>query len=115
MVRSSDRFELLTARSLALVVFRLNPSKNARPGVAALDEEDLNLVNRELNAALQGKADIAITGTIVGERQCIRFSIGSPLTRQEHVRKAWKLIGECADEAMASTGVGRTDRPTATN
>ena len=58
LVRSDDRFALVTPRSLALVVFRLQPSTSPQ------GEDKLNELNRELYAALHAFTSLQLSTSL---------------------------------------------------
>lgn len=113
LVHDSKDFEIVAARSLGLVIFRYNPFKDSAAHPA--DEMELNAVNKELNTVLQTKPEIAITGTVLGQRHCIRWAVGGRRTKVDHVDKSWEIIKEAAKEAQLETGVGIVEPQTAGN
>lgn len=88
-VKADDSFELTSARKLALLTFRYNPTDVNDPD--ALDQLNEALVER-LNAS--GK--IYLTGTRIRGRYVIRFNIGQTYTKRRHVEGAWSLVREFA-------------------
>jgi aromatic-L-amino-acid decarboxylase len=84
LVRADERFEVVS-RSLSLVCFRF------RGEGAEADGRNKALLER-INAS--GKA--YLTHTVLGGRVVLRMAIGGTLTREEHVRGAWELIGSLA-------------------
>jgi aromatic-L-amino-acid decarboxylase len=93
-VRGDERFEVLAPRTVNLICFRLRP----RSGEAVAD---VNARNTRLLEALNASGRVYLTHTTLrrgGENlYTIRFMIGTTSTREEHVRAAWRAIGELAD------------------
>ncbi|MCC6909283.1 MAG: hypothetical protein IT430_15195 [Phycisphaerales bacterium] len=84
-VRADDRFELAAPPSLNLVCFRLRAGDG--PSEALLH-------------ALNRSGRIHLTHTRLNGRYALRFCVGQPRTGEQHVRGAWKLISEAADEVL---------------
>jgi aromatic-L-amino-acid decarboxylase len=80
-VREDDRFEVAAPRSLSLVCFRLRG-----------DGADTDAKNRALMDRINGSGEAYLTHTVLSGRVVLRLAIGATLTREEHVRKVWKLI-----------------------
>ena len=114
-VKQNKDFEVVTPRSLALVVFRLKPADKA------LNEDALNELNKKFYARLHKHTSIQLSkheavahsdsmkllltafnaaSTIIGKTFCIRFVPGSPWTRSEHILAAWRVIQETAQEEL---------------
>lgn len=90
-------FEIVAPPKWALVVFRLNPTGQD------LDQATLDKLNNTFWDALQRySSDFMLTQTILpGIGFCIRFVVGSPQTKEAHVRKTWELILECGRQVSA--------------
>lgn len=90
LVKASPGFELVTEPSLALLVFRLNPS------VEHLTDPELNLLNQQLHTRLNARYDVFLTQTILHgiEREifCIRFAMGGVNTTMEDVKTTWEVV-----------------------
>lgn len=56
-------------------------------------------MNREFFRRVGERRDIHLTPTVVGGVYCTRLVVGSPFTREEHVRRAWEVVQEVAEEA----------------
>ncbi len=76
-VRDDPRFELAAPRSLALVTFRSRAGDDA---------------TRAIMERVNGSGQLYLTHTLVDRRVALRLAIGSPQTRERHVRAAWAAI-----------------------
>ena len=85
-VEESDDFELLAPVPLNTVCFRFAPRHTSLRGT------ELERVNRELMDDVNRSGKIFITHTRLGDRFCLRLSIGQMGTEQEHVSQAWQVI-----------------------
>ncbi len=85
-VEESDDFELLAPVPLNTVCFRFAPRRTS------LSSTELERVNRELMDDVNRSGKIFITHTRLGDRFCLRLSIGQMGTEQEHVSQAWQVI-----------------------
>lgn len=91
LVRDDERFEIVAPRTVNLVCFRLRGSS---------DEADQR--NRALLDSLNASGRMFLTHTVLdmpgrGRRFTLRMAIGSPATREHHIRAAWDLIREVTD------------------
>nr|XP_019047344.1 aromatic-L-amino-acid decarboxylase [Kwoniella bestiolae CBS 10118]OCF26274.1 aromatic-L-amino-acid decarboxylase [Kwoniella bestiolae CBS 10118] len=106
IVSQSSKFEIITPPSLALLVFRLNPSSS---GGGKVDDDKLNLLNQKLHQRLDTRYDIFLTQTVLHsiERNvfCIRLAMGGVNTSFEDVQRAWEIIEE-EGERVLSEGDG---------
>lgn len=95
-MRADDRVEVLTDRSLSLLCFALRAE-------TFTESEHLT---RELLRRVNESGRAYLTHTVLplegGNRYAIRFSIGSTLTRLEHVQETWRLITDLIDEVRAA-------------
>jgi aromatic-L-amino-acid decarboxylase len=82
-IESDDRFELCAPHPLNLVCFRLRASDEA---------------NKKLMGTLNASGDLFLTHTKLNDQFVLRMAIGSPATREEHVRAAWERLQAAADE-----------------
>jgi len=92
LIQSSPQFSLVAPPSLALSVFRLVPT-NYR---STEDLQLLNALNRLFYNRISARNDILLTQTQLNGVFCIRFSVGSAKTCEEHIVNAFKLL---CDEA----------------
>jgi len=95
-VSSSNLFKLVAPPSLALSVFRLEPTETNAP----IPEEDLNSLNKLFYGRITARKEILLTQTVLDGSFCIRFSVGSPRTCEEHVDKAFEILTHEANLAM---------------
>lgn len=93
LVRADERFEVAAPRTVNLVCFRLR----AREGedAAGTDARNRALMER-VNASGRAYLTHTVLGEGIGARLVLRMCIGSPRTREEHVRAAWGLLSSQA-------------------
>jgi aromatic-L-amino-acid decarboxylase len=89
-VETDERFELAAPAPLNLVCFR------------HLASDD---VNEQLMTQLNQSGKIFLTHTKLDGRFVLRLAIGGAYTERRHVERAWRLIGEAADN-VADRGAG---------
>ncbi|RLM69519.1 hypothetical protein C2845_PM17G05230 [Panicum miliaceum] len=94
VVAADERFEVVVPRSFSLVCFRL------RPGF--MDDIAVEALNRELLAAVNASGKAFMTHFIVDGKFVIRLAVGGAMTEMRHVRAAWELVKEKANELLAS-------------
>ncbi|KAF5345346.1 hypothetical protein D9758_008462 [Tetrapyrgos nigripes] len=97
-VSSSDLLQLVAPPSLALAVFRIEPKQPNE----ALPEESLNNLNRLFYGRISARKEVLLTQTVLDGSFCIRFSVGSPRTQEEHVDKAFEILTHEARLAIES-------------
>ena len=91
-IRESKDFELVTPRSLALLVFRLRPSTGDHT------PEQLNELNRRLQELVHAEQDFNMTQTVLpGEEgqpsiDCLRFAMGGLRTTEADAVQAWQIV-----------------------
>lgn len=90
LVKKSDILELVTEPSLALSVFRLNPSVGTR----TYSLTDLNNLNRIFYDRISARHDILLTQTVLNGVACIRFAVGVLRTEERHIDQAFRLLQE---------------------
>ncbi|MFW6128701.1 MAG: pyridoxal phosphate-dependent decarboxylase family protein [Candidatus Aminicenantaceae bacterium] len=78
-----EKFELMAPVDLSVICFRYN---NGR------DDQSLNEVNKELLKKINQTGEVYLTHTTLNGKYVLRFAIGSRLTEEKHVKKAWELI-----------------------
>ena len=88
LVRGDDRFEIAAPPALSLVCFRL---------VGADEKTDAELLRR-VNAG----GECFLTHMSVHGRHALRFAVGSPYTRKEHVTAAWRRVADAATDLLAA-------------
>ncbi|ORY27788.1 putative aromatic-L-amino-acid decarboxylase [Naematelia encephala] len=91
LVRESSNFEIVTPRSLALLVIRLKPQSE----VPVFDEE-LNLLNQRLSGVLNARSDVFLTETMLhsteSDIRCLRIALGGARTTWRDVEEVWEVI-----------------------
>ncbi|KAI0822430.1 aromatic-L-amino-acid decarboxylase [Trametes gibbosa] len=110
LIRASQDFELVTAPSLALSVFRLT----VPPSVTFREGEDAHVVQNDLNQTFHKRVSnesdkIFLTQTKLNDTFCIRFAVGAQRTRKEHVDQAWGIIQANARAATEEWVQQRTE------
>ncbi|MDJ0765854.1 MAG: pyridoxal-dependent decarboxylase [Myxococcota bacterium] len=82
-VAAHAHFEVVAPVDLGLVCFRLNNGQS---------EDALNDLNKKLLKKINGQTDIFLTHAVLGSTYVLRMAIGSRLTKERHVAKAWQTI-----------------------
>ncbi|XP_020079854.1 tyrosine/DOPA decarboxylase 2-like [Ananas comosus] len=96
MVAADGRFEVVVPRYFAMVCFRLLPPDGTGGG----EETAANEINQRLLEAANASGKVYMTHAVVGGVYLIRFAIGTTLTEEWHVRAAWKVVVEHAEELL---------------
>ncbi|MCX6564870.1 MAG: pyridoxal-dependent decarboxylase [Candidatus Aminicenantes bacterium] len=86
-VESETNFEVLAPVRFGLVCFRFNDGRS---------EEELTKINKVLMNRLNASGTIGLTHTVLSGKFTLRMVIGSRLTEERHVRRAWELIRSAA-------------------
>jgi aromatic-L-amino-acid/L-tryptophan decarboxylase len=90
-MQKSGNFDILAPVSLNLICFRYHP--------AGMDsEEQLNTLNEKILLALNGTGKMYITHTKLKGKYTLRFAASQTYVREEHVRQAWDIIRQKAQE-----------------
>jgi aromatic-L-amino-acid decarboxylase len=112
LIRSSDKFELVTPPSFALVVFRLVPptSESASTGEKPLSRESINGLNRDFFARISARPEIYLTQTDLAGTFCIRLAVGGQRTQETHVREAFEIISYEADVTLKAWAAGASSQ-----
>ena len=76
----------------SLVCFRLNPKD--------MPEKRVNNLNRKLLEAVNKTGKTMLTHTVLKGKYVIRFCIASRTTKEEHVKKTWKLVTTQAEKLL---------------
>jgi aromatic-L-amino-acid decarboxylase len=112
-IKSDNRFELVAPVSMGVVCFRFigrdpavaggRPSLSARPAVAPYstdrpNESDLDGLNSEIVETINASGRAYLTQTKLRSRTVMRIGLGNVLTTEEHLRRAWEMIRETAEE-----------------
>ena len=102
-INADDRFELAALVSMGVVCFRWVGSArcadsrklSGQRGVPTM--ENLDRLNSEIVERINASGRAYLTQTKLRGRTVMRIGLGNVLTTEEHLRKAWQLIGERAD------------------
>jgi aromatic-L-amino-acid decarboxylase len=112
-IKSDSRFELVAPVSMGVVCFRYigrdpafagsRPSHAARPAVAPHltdrpNESELDQLNSEIVEKINASGRAYLTQTKLGGRTVMRIGLGNVLTTEKHLRRAWEMIRQTADD-----------------
>lgn len=102
---------MVTPPTLALTVFRLEPSTplDKLEGAAGDRLEKLNSLNKYFFELISSRTEIYLTQTILNGVHCIRFAVGAERTTDKHVNGAFDLLEEEARNAI-KTWPGLVDK-----
>jgi len=107
-IKSDDRFELAAPVSMGVVCFRLvgrdaalqravgaarRPYRDAFPG-----EQKIEKLNSEIVERINGSGRAYFTQTKLRGRTVMRIGLGNVLSTEQHLRQAWEMIRETADD-----------------
>ncbi|SPO31567.1 related to Aromatic-L-amino-acid decarboxylase [Ustilago trichophora] len=97
----SGLFEIVAPPRWALVVFRIKPPSDESGGNG--EGGQLDELNKAFWEDLQELSDkFVLTQTsLPGVGFCVRFVVGSPQTRREHVEETWQLVAETGKRTWA--------------
>jgi aromatic-L-amino-acid decarboxylase len=87
-IKSDRRFELVAPVSMSVVCFRF----------VAGDESKIDTLNSEIVETINESGRAYLTQTKLGDRTVMRIGLGNVLTTEEHLRRAWEMIRETANE-----------------
>jgi aromatic-L-amino-acid decarboxylase len=88
-----NHFEIMAPVKISLVCFRLNDGRS---------EEELNRLNERLLASINQTGKVFLTHTSLKAKYVIRMVIGQRTTEEHHVRNAWNIITEKAENLLRS-------------
>ena len=99
-IKTDDRFELSAQPSMGVVCFRFVAGiGDAGPGSPTPATEDpLDQLNSEIVERINASGRAYLTQTKLRGQTVMRVGLGNILTTEEHLRKAWELIREAADD-----------------
>jgi len=110
-IKSDHCFELAAPVSMGVVCFRYigrdgspsRPSVSARPAVAPYltdrpNETKIDQLNSAIVEKINSSGRAYLTQTKLRGRTVMRIGLGNVLTTEEHLRNAWELIRETANE-----------------
>ena len=83
-------FEILAPSPFGLVCFRYTPE--------GVGEAELDEMNQEVLSRLRDEKSLHLTHTRLGEKFCLRMSIGQWQTEDHHVEGAWEIITGVVEE-----------------
>src|SRR5438034_9496072 len=101
-INSDNGFELVARVSMAVVCFRWVGSarradRTPQRGVPT-GESDLDALNSEIVGRINASGRAYLTQTKLRDRTVMRIGLGNVLTTEEHLRTAWEMIQETANE-----------------
>src|SRR5438477_2431434 len=101
-IKSDNGFELVAPVSMGVVCFRWVGSARCadRPpqrGVPT-SESDVDQLNSEIVESINASGRAYLTQTKLRDRTVMRIGLGNVLTTEEHLRTAWEMIQETANE-----------------
>jgi aromatic-L-amino-acid decarboxylase len=82
-------WERLAVSHFSVVVFRCHPSSLG-------DEAELERLNSRILERVNGSGEVFLSHTKVRGRYALRLAVGNLRTREQHIRRAWQLLGEGA-------------------
>jgi aromatic-L-amino-acid/L-tryptophan decarboxylase len=95
-IKSDNRFELAAPVNLGVVCFRFVDWP--RSATAATTSEKIDELNREIVERINASGRLYFTQTKLRGRTVMRIGVGNVLTTEDHLRKAWQLIRETAND-----------------
>jgi len=87
-IKSDSRFELVAPVSMSVVCFRF----------VAGDERKIDKLNSQIVETINESGRAYLTQTKLRDRTVMRIGLGNVLTTEEHLRRAWEMIRETANE-----------------
>ncbi|HEY2569621.1 MAG TPA: pyridoxal-dependent decarboxylase [Candidatus Udaeobacter sp.] len=108
-IQGDNEFELAAPVSLGVVCFRF-VGRDANKAVAGIGdagpgspapatrENEIDQLNSEIVETINASGRAYLTQTKLRGRTVMRIGLGNVLTTEEHLRKAWGLICETADD-----------------
>ncbi len=87
-IKSDDRFELAAPVSMGVICFRF----------VGADKDELDKINSEIVERINASGRAYLTQTKLRGQTVMRIGLGNVLTTEEHLRNAWELIRETADD-----------------
>src|SRR5437762_6065333 len=101
-INSDNGFELVARVSMGVVCFRWVGSarradRTLQRGVPT-GESDLDALNSEIVGRINASGRAYLTQTKLRDRTVMRIGLGNVLTTEEHLRAAWEMIQETANE-----------------
>jgi aromatic-L-amino-acid decarboxylase len=87
-IKSDNHFELAAPVSMGVVCFRF----------VGGDESKIDHLNSEIVEKINARGRAYLTQTKLRDRTVMRIGLGNVLTTEEHLRRAWGMIHETANE-----------------
>jgi len=87
-IKSDSRFELVAPVSMSVVCFRF----------VAGGKSKIDKLNSQIVETINASGRAYLTQTKLGDRTVMRIGLGNVLTTEEHLRRAWEMIRETANE-----------------
>ncbi|KQK16481.1 hypothetical protein BRADI_1g28960v3 [Brachypodium distachyon] len=94
LVISDPRFEVVTPRNFSLVCFCLVPP--------TCEVDNGHKLNYDLMDSANSSGKIFISHTVLSGKFVLRFVVGAPLTEEQHVDAAWKLLQDEATKLLGN-------------
>lgn len=91
-IESNRNFEIMAPVPFSVVCFRINPPDKL------LSESELEQVNTRLMDMVNATGKVYISHTKLNGRYTLRFAVGNIRTTENHIRAAWEVIRECAEQ-----------------
>lgn len=99
----ADLFHVITGPNFALNVFNIVPRNNSA-GKAGADE-----VTKDVYELVNKRGEIYITSSVVGGIYAIRVVCGSPFVDEVHIRKAFEILVNTAEEVLDKKSTATND------
>src|SRR5690606_30845030 len=92
-IYAEEGWERMAPTPFSTVCFRCRP--------AELPEEEVDLLNQSILAEVNASGEVFLSHTRLRGRYALRVAIGNIRTTEDHVRRAWELLREAAQQAPA--------------
>ena len=92
LVEADPCFELMAPVDFSLICFRYNPK--------SMSEQQLDELNRRLLESVNKTGKTRLSHTTLKGKYVIRFCIAQRTTKEEHVKRVWKLVTEKAEKLL---------------
>src|SRR5438093_9360994 len=101
-INSDNGFELVARVSMGVVCFRwvgsARRADRTPQRAVPTGESDLDALNSEIVGRINASGRAYLTQTKLRDRTVMRIGLGNVLTTEEHLRTAWEMIQETANE-----------------